>query len=149
MLSIPQKQVFGADAKLHRITGMPIEQGSGALDPDEQAIGHLSQMEYEFCALTHKRAELAQNLENAIAERSGMAIAGQMRAPAGTRQLSGYELATQDTKVRNLQSQVSAAATEHEALAVKIAEVKAILTEEGIVDRFGWRAASRWRGEIL
>src|SRR5579863_2042876 len=105
-------------------------------------------MEYELCVLTHKRAELAQNLENAIAERSGMAIAGQMRTPAGTRQLSVYELAAQDTKIRNLQGQVSAAATEHEALAVKIAEVKAMLTEEGIVARYGWRAASRWRGEI-
>jgi hypothetical protein len=148
MLSIPEKQVFGVDAQLHPITGMPIEQGSGALHPDSQAVGHWGQMTYELAALTQRRAELARNLENAIVERSGMAVAGQMRTPAGARQLSVYELAAQDTVVRNLQIQVAAAATEHEALAVKIAEVHAMLTEEGVFERHGAVAASTWFGEI-
>jgi hypothetical protein len=32
-----EQAVFGADAKRHEITGMILEQGSGALPPDEQA----------------------------------------------------------------------------------------------------------------
>ena len=32
-----EKLVFGHDAKRHEITGMILEQGSGALSPDEQA----------------------------------------------------------------------------------------------------------------
>ena len=32
-----EKLVFGSDAKRHEITGMILEQGSGALSPDEQA----------------------------------------------------------------------------------------------------------------
>lgn len=148
MLSIPEKQVFGVDAKLHAITGKPLEQGAGAMHPDAQAVGHWGEMQYELAKLTRKRADLTQDLENAIAQRSGMAVAGQMRAPVGTRQLSSYELAAQDTAVRNLQSQVSAATTEHEALTAKIAEVGARLTEEGIFERHGTMPANRWFGAI-
>jgi hypothetical protein len=36
-LSKTERHVFGADATLHPITGMVLEQGSGALSPDEQA----------------------------------------------------------------------------------------------------------------
>lgn len=32
-----EQAVFGVDAKRHPITGMVLEQGSGALTPDEQA----------------------------------------------------------------------------------------------------------------
>ena len=32
-----EKLVFGSNAKRHEITGLPIELGSGALPPDEQA----------------------------------------------------------------------------------------------------------------
>jgi hypothetical protein len=32
------KRVYGHDAKLHECTGLPIEQGSGALSKDQQAI---------------------------------------------------------------------------------------------------------------
>ena len=32
-----EKLVFGSDAERHPITGLPIELGSGALPPDEQA----------------------------------------------------------------------------------------------------------------
>jgi hypothetical protein len=32
-----EKLVFGSDAKRHEITGMVLEQGSGALPPDDQA----------------------------------------------------------------------------------------------------------------
>jgi hypothetical protein len=36
-LGIHQKLFYGFDAKLHPITGMVLEQGSGALPADEQA----------------------------------------------------------------------------------------------------------------
>jgi hypothetical protein len=40
-----EKLVFGSDAKRHEITGMILEQGSGALPPDEQArLIHLPQI---------------------------------------------------------------------------------------------------------
>lgn len=32
-----EKLVFGSEAKRHEITGMILEQGSGALSPDDQA----------------------------------------------------------------------------------------------------------------
>jgi hypothetical protein len=37
-LSREQQQVFGVDAILHEISGMPIEMGSGCLSPDEQVL---------------------------------------------------------------------------------------------------------------
>jgi hypothetical protein len=40
-----EQAVFGVDAKRHEITGMVLEQGSGALPPDEQArLVHLPQI---------------------------------------------------------------------------------------------------------
>jgi hypothetical protein len=36
-LSREQQQVFGVDAVLHEVTGLPLEMGSGALPPDDQA----------------------------------------------------------------------------------------------------------------
>ncbi len=30
--------VFGADVKFHEITGLPLQQGSGCMPPDEQAL---------------------------------------------------------------------------------------------------------------
>lgn len=44
-LAQAQKNVFGADAKLHPITLMPLEQGSGALPHDQQAMLHLQTIE--------------------------------------------------------------------------------------------------------
>jgi hypothetical protein len=35
-----ERHVFGDDAKLHPITKMPLEQGSGALSADKQAAQH-------------------------------------------------------------------------------------------------------------
>jgi hypothetical protein len=40
-----EKNVFGFDVRLHPITGMPIEQGSGALPDDEQALLHCDAIE--------------------------------------------------------------------------------------------------------
>ena len=36
-LSPTEQAVFGSDAVRHPVTGLPLEQGSGALGPDEQA----------------------------------------------------------------------------------------------------------------
>jgi hypothetical protein len=41
-----EQQVFGAHARRHPITDMPLEMGSGALLPDEQALRvHLPEIE--------------------------------------------------------------------------------------------------------
>ena len=37
-LSVTEEHVFGADAAIHPITNMPLEQGSGALPIDQQAL---------------------------------------------------------------------------------------------------------------
>ena len=42
-----QKAVFGADAKLHPVTGMPLETGRGALSDKQQALIHLGHIERE------------------------------------------------------------------------------------------------------
>jgi hypothetical protein len=39
-LSVPEQHTFGVDAKVHLITGIPVEQGSGALPPHQQALLH-------------------------------------------------------------------------------------------------------------
>jgi hypothetical protein len=44
-LSLPEAIVFGDDATLHPITHMPLEQGSGALSPRDQAfLVHLPEL---------------------------------------------------------------------------------------------------------
>ena len=69
MLTIPEQQTFGVDAKTCRFTGRPLEQGHGALHPDEQAIGHLGCMEYELAALLNdeRKAAAAPELAAEIA----------------------------------------------------------------------------------
>jgi hypothetical protein len=45
-LSPTEVHQYGADAKIHEITGEVIEQGSGALDPDMQAaLVHVLEIE--------------------------------------------------------------------------------------------------------
>jgi hypothetical protein len=46
-LTNQEKLVFGADAKLHPVTGMPLETGSGALSDKQQALMHLSHIARE------------------------------------------------------------------------------------------------------
>lgn len=42
-----QKLVFGADARIHPVTGMPLENGSGALPDKQQALIHLAHIARE------------------------------------------------------------------------------------------------------
>jgi hypothetical protein len=45
-LHVHDQMVYGADAKLHPVTLMPLEQGSGAHAPDDQALlVHLPEIE--------------------------------------------------------------------------------------------------------
>ena len=45
-MSRHEQQIFGIHAKRHPITDMPLEMGSGALSPDEQALRvHLPEIE--------------------------------------------------------------------------------------------------------
>jgi hypothetical protein len=45
-LSVTEAHVFGADAVIHPITNMPLEQGSGALPVDVQAaVVHVAEIE--------------------------------------------------------------------------------------------------------
>ena len=150
MLSIPEQQTFGVDAQLHRITGKPIEQGSGALPPDEQAIGHWGEMQYQLAELTQRRKDHADKLASEMVRRSTMnADHNALRADdLIARQRSVYALAQQDTVVANCERQSAALAAEHEALAVTIAEVRAKLDEEGILEKYGAGAAGSWRGMI-
>ncbi len=150
MNDIMNAKVFGADAKMHPITGMPIEQGHGALHPDAQAIGHWGLLQYQLAELTQRRKDHASDLQGKITERSNVAIADTVRARAGivTGGNIALELANLDTTIRNMQGRTSALAAEHEAAAVKIAEVHAKLTEEGIFDKFGIGPATSWLGMI-
>lgn len=43
-----EKYVFGFDVRLHPITGMPIEQGSGALSDVEQGLLHCMDIEKAY-----------------------------------------------------------------------------------------------------
>jgi hypothetical protein len=132
MLSIPEKEVFGVDAQVHRITGMPIETGSGALDPDEQAIGHMGELEYELAHLTVKRREAADRLaaETANLNSAHAAYLALRADDIAARQSSVYSLAQQDNVVANAKRHCAKLAMDHEDLAVKIAEIRARLSEE-------------------
>lgn len=150
MLSIPEKQVFGEDAQTCRFTGLPLESGSGALSIEEQAISNLGKLEYDLAELTQRRKDHASDLQGKITERSNVAIADAVRARAGivTAGSAAFELANLDTTIRNMQGRTSALAAEHEFLAVKIAEVRARLTEEGILAKYGEAAAGTWRSMV-
>jgi hypothetical protein len=157
MLSIPEQKTFGVDAQLHRITGKPIEQGSGALHPDAQAIAHWGQMTYELAVLSDCRREYKDKLSNETATLVNMgathaALSAPKEGALGIditgRQNSLHKLAAQDLQVANLKKQCAALDAEHEALAVQIAEVHAKLTEEGMFDKFGTGPAATWFGAI-
>jgi len=151
MLSVIQERTFGADTTLHPITGRPLEQGSGALHPDEQAIGHLGQMEFELAELQQKRRDHEDKFASERVKLIDMRADHDRLRPDDIvgRQGSVYALANQDAIVSSCERQSKALATQHEDLAVKIAEVRAHLLEEGIIDRYGEGAASSWRGMIL
>jgi hypothetical protein len=59
-----EKNVFGVDAKLHPITMMPLEQGSGALPPSQQAVGHFQTMCGQLRAMC-ERYVIAGDVEKA------------------------------------------------------------------------------------
>lgn len=44
-LAQAEKNIFGEDAKYHPVTMMPLEQGRGALPPDQQALIHCMEIE--------------------------------------------------------------------------------------------------------
>jgi len=64
-LHIHEQQIFGVDTRRHPVTGMVLEQGSGCLSPDEQALRvHLPEIlrtqgraawEAAYCKLTGGR----------------------------------------------------------------------------------------------
>jgi hypothetical protein len=61
--------VFGHDMKFHAITGLPLQQGSGSLPPDEQALrDHLPRiMERDGIAVAREiLAKLKRRMENGI-----------------------------------------------------------------------------------
>lgn len=61
-LSRVEAAVFGADAKLHPITKMPLEQGIGCLPPDKQAAGHFALMCGQLAAMC-ERYKVAGDVE--------------------------------------------------------------------------------------
>ena len=78
-LTPAQKLVFGADAKLHPVTGMPLETGKGALPDQQQALIHLGYIEreqgkdvalamYEKIMGAGKAAELRERMKAAGAD---------------------------------------------------------------------------------
>lgn len=137
--------VFGVDHQKCRFTGRPLEQGFGALHPDAQSIGHYGQMQYELAELTQRRADHAADLQGKITERSAVSAAAAARGDARG---AIDEIANIDAKIRNMQSHAAELAAEHEALAVKIAEIGAKFKEEGILARYGTGAVGYWLGQI-
>jgi hypothetical protein len=151
MNDIMDAKVFGTDHQKCRFTGLPLETGSGALSVDEQAISNVGKLEYDLAELTNRRKDHADKLASETARLAGMQVDHYKLAEDDVtgRQTSLYRLAAQEQGVKSLKSQGAALAALHEASAIKIAEAKAMLAEEGVVDRFGWNAASSWRGAIL
>lgn len=150
MLSIPEQKTFGVDAKLHRITGKPIEQGHGALPEDAQAVSQWGEMLYSLAELSNHRRECKDKYADEAVTLANMgATHAALRGDDITgRQNSLHRLAAQDLLVSNLKRQGAALDADHEALAVRIAEVRAKLMEEGIFDKFGYGPAATWLSEI-
>jgi hypothetical protein len=150
MNDIMDGKVYGVDHKKCRFTGLPIESGSGALSADEQAISNLGKLAYDLAELTNRRKDHADTLASAQVDLSNMHArhASQRDDDIVGRQGSVNELAGQDILIANLQRQETVLKTQHEDLAVKIAEVKAKLNEEGVIDRYGMGAAGSWLARI-
>jgi len=55
----------------------------------------------------------------------------------------------QDSVVANCKRHCAKLAADHEDLAVRVATVQTKLSEEGILAKFGNRAAYAWRGTIF
>lgn len=150
MNDLMDAKVFGADHQKCRFSGLPLESGSGALSADEQAIANLGKLEFNLAELTNRRKDHADRLAGEMVKRNTMltdhgAIAADN---ISARQSSVYSLAEQDVTVANLERQSKALFAEHEALAVKIAEVRTRLKEEGVLAKYGEGAAMAWRGMI-
>ena len=150
MNDIMNAKVFGADAKMHPITGMPIEQGHGALHPDAQAIGHWGEMQFEIAQLVNKRKDALADLNGERAKLAGMQIAHNALADddISGRQNSLYALAAQDLAFKSAQRKIAHLTAEHEALSGKVAEVKVALEDGGMFDKFGIGPATSWLGMI-
>jgi hypothetical protein len=119
-LSIPEQQTFGADARLHEISGLPIEQGSGALPADAQAIEHLKTFWQWRNALIAKQRDLTDSI---AAERAARTV-----GPAGSRVLP--------RDVTALQKSLAAVTAEKEALDLRIADVTVKLLDGGIIEKY-------------
>ena len=150
MNDIMNAKVFGSDHQKCRFTGLPLEQGSGALSVDEQAIANLGKLEFNLAELKQRRKDHADKEWSEIARGHTM-LADHSNIAAdniAARQSSVYSMARQDHLVQNLKRQGAALAAEQEALAEQIAVVRVKLREEGILQRYGESAASSFRGQI-
>ena len=103
MLSIPEQKTFGVDAKLHRITGKPIEQGHGALPEDAQAVSQWGEMLYSLAELSNHRRECKdKHADEAVTLANMGATQAALRGDDITgRQNSLHRLAAQDLLVSN------------------------------------------------
>ncbi len=78
-LSNAEKLVFGADAKLHPVTGMPLESGRGALSEKQQALVHLGHIARE------RGSDVADAmLDKIVGLEKANEIRERMKAPADT-----------------------------------------------------------------
>jgi hypothetical protein len=150
MNDVMNNRVFGAGHAVCEYTGLPIESGHGALSREQQSIANVGKLSLQLAELTQRRKDHADEWASEVARRNTMhADHNAIRADdLIARQRSVYRLAEQDAVVANLERQSAALAADHEALAVKIAEAKTRLTEEGIIDRHGWGPASTYFGII-
>lgn len=65
-LSQAEKNVFGAEAEAHPVTGMALEKGHGALHPDAQAHIHCNYLEqvHGKAHADEMRAKLKKHIED-------------------------------------------------------------------------------------
>ena len=148
--SITEKAVFGADAKLHPISGRPLENGSGALHPDAQAVGHLGLMIYELAELKQRQRDRVDTLSSETARRNTiLAEINRLRPEEeSTRQNLANNLTQLNMKIGQLERQCAPFAKENDDLTAKIVEVRAKLTDDGIIERHGWAPATVHFGAI-
>jgi hypothetical protein len=151
MNEVMNRKVYGDGYTTCKWTGLPLEVGQGALSVDAQAVGNLGKLEYDQAELTNRRKDQAAKLASEQAALANMQVAHfSLKADDITgRQNSLYRVAAQEQNVKSLLGQREALKAQHEAAAVKIAEVKAMLKEEGVLDEVGEGPANVWRGMIL
>lgn len=99
-----EKNVFGADVKLHPITKMPLEQGKGALSHDDQARLHVD--------IIH--TQQGESVADEMRKKLGIPTRAEREAAAKAKAEAEAKRADHEARIAELEAQLAAATSAKE-----------------------------------